>query len=127
MPALCPRPAIQHCSGHTARPGHAPAPWPHRPPCPHTRPLATPPALATHPRPGHIRYAPVTYRVPMTDSAPTVTLPGGTELPAIGQGTWYMGDDPDRRAEEVAALRAGVEDRKSTRLNSSHVSISYAV
>jgi len=45
----------------------------------------------------------------MTDSAPTVTLPGGTELPAIGQGTWYMGDDPDRRAEEVAALRAGVE------------------
>lgn len=45
----------------------------------------------------------------MTHSAPTVTLAGGTELPAIGQGTWYMGDDPDRRAEEVAALRAGIE------------------
>src|SRR5699024_9889738 len=37
------------------------------------------------------------------------TLAGGTELPAIGQGTWYMGDDPDRRGEEIAALRAGIE------------------
>jgi len=45
----------------------------------------------------------------MTHSAPTVTLAGGTELPAIGQGTWYMGDDPDRRGEEIAALRAGIE------------------
>src|SRR5699024_8306596 len=52
---------------------------------------------------------PLTYRVPMTHSAPTVTLAGGTELPAIGQGTWYMGDDPDRRGEEIAALRAGIE------------------
>ncbi len=27
----------------------------------------------------------------------------------IGQGTWQMGDDPNRRADEIAALRRGVE------------------
>lgn len=30
-------------------------------------------------------------------------------LPAIGQGTWYMGESRSQRADEVAALRAGVE------------------
>lgn len=30
-------------------------------------------------------------------------------LPAIGQGTWYMGEDPGRRKDEVAALRAGLD------------------
>ncbi|EDU8978149.1 aldo/keto reductase, partial [Salmonella enterica subsp. enterica] len=30
-------------------------------------------------------------------------------LPAIGQGTWYMGEDPGRRREEVSALRAGLD------------------
>ncbi|TCW16335.1 diketogulonate reductase-like aldo/keto reductase [Raoultella sp. BIGb0138] len=30
-------------------------------------------------------------------------------VPAIGQGTWYMGESAARRAQEVAALRAGVE------------------
>ncbi len=30
-------------------------------------------------------------------------------LPAIGQGTWYMGESRSQRAAEVAALRAGVE------------------
>ena len=39
----------------------------------------------------------------------TVTLPGGQRVPALGQGTWRMGEDPDRRADETAALRAGVE------------------
>ncbi|WP_058909774.1 aldo/keto reductase [Entomohabitans teleogrylli] len=29
--------------------------------------------------------------------------------PAIGQGTWYMGEDPQRRQDEVAALRAGID------------------
>lgn len=40
---------------------------------------------------------------------PTVTLPDGTQLPAIGQGTWHIGDDPLKRKEEIAALRLGVE------------------
>ena len=39
----------------------------------------------------------------------TITLPGGQRVPALGQGTWHMGEDPDRRVEEAAALRAGVE------------------
>lgn len=30
-------------------------------------------------------------------------------LPAIGQGTWYMGESRSQSAAEVAALRAGVE------------------
>ena len=39
----------------------------------------------------------------------SITLPGGRRVPALGQGTWGMGEDPDRRAEESAALRAGIE------------------
>ena len=39
----------------------------------------------------------------------TVTLPGGERVPALGQGTWYMGEQPGRRADEVAALRAGLD------------------
>jgi diketogulonate reductase-like aldo/keto reductase len=38
-----------------------------------------------------------------------VTLPGGEQVPSLGQGTWMMGERPDRRAGEIAALRAGVE------------------
>ncbi|HDG1692590.1 TPA: aldo/keto reductase [Kluyvera georgiana] len=33
----------------------------------------------------------------------------GQSLPAIGQGTWYMGENATRRQQEVAALRAGIE------------------
>lgn len=33
----------------------------------------------------------------------------GTQVPAIGQGTWYMGEDPGRRAAEVKALQQGIE------------------
>lgn len=39
----------------------------------------------------------------------TVKLPGGEEVPALGQGTWKMGERGDRRAAEIAALRIGVE------------------
>ncbi|MEG3086316.1 aldo/keto reductase [Sphingomonas sp. PB4P5] len=39
----------------------------------------------------------------------TVTLPDGEKVPALGQGTWMMGERHDRRAAEIAALRAGVE------------------
>ena len=33
----------------------------------------------------------------------------GASVPAIGQGTWYMGEDPGRKAAEVAALQQGIE------------------
>lgn len=39
----------------------------------------------------------------------TVQLPNGTTMPAMGQGTWFLGDNPQRRAQEIAALRVGVE------------------
>ncbi len=41
--------------------------------------------------------------------AKTVTLPGGETVPALGQGTWFMGEQPARRPDEIAALRAGIE------------------
>ncbi len=34
---------------------------------------------------------------------------GGAPLPALGQGTWGMGEDPARAAGEVAALRLGLD------------------
>ncbi|UPK45087.1 aldo/keto reductase [Paenibacillus pabuli] len=43
------------------------------------------------------------------NQARTVQLPDGTILPAIGQGTWYMGEQQSRRREEVEALRYGIE------------------
>jgi len=37
------------------------------------------------------------------------TLPGGEVVPSMGQGTWKMGERAERRSDEIAALRAGVE------------------
>lgn len=42
-------------------------------------------------------------------SVPTTLLPTGEAVPALGQGTWYMGEDARRRADEVAALRLGLD------------------
>lgn len=39
----------------------------------------------------------------------TVTFADGTRLPAIGQGTWFMGEEAGQQREEVAALQAGIE------------------
>ena len=39
----------------------------------------------------------------------TVTLPSGERVPALGQGTWNMGDDRAARAEAIAALRLGLD------------------
>jgi diketogulonate reductase-like aldo/keto reductase len=39
----------------------------------------------------------------------TVRLPCGINVPALGQGTWNMGDDPSARAGELAALRLGMD------------------
>lgn len=38
-----------------------------------------------------------------------VTLPGGEVVPSMGQGTWKMGERAERRSDEIASLRAGVE------------------
>src|SRR5207245_9628637 len=45
----------------------------------------------------------------MTESFPQVTLPSGERVPAFGQGTWHMGEDRRRAAEEAAAVRLGIE------------------
>ncbi|RAU47146.1 aldo/keto reductase [Pseudocitrobacter sp. RIT415] len=41
--------------------------------------------------------------------AERTVLVAGQRSPAIGQGTWYMGEDASARREEVMALRAGVD------------------
>lgn len=38
-----------------------------------------------------------------------VVLPDGERVPALGQGTWRMGERPSERAAEVAALQAGLD------------------
>ena len=42
------------------------------------------------------------------DDLPVVRLPDGGEVPALGQGTWRMGERGDRNAE-AAALRLGLD------------------
>lgn len=39
----------------------------------------------------------------------TVTFADQIVVPAIGQGTWYMGEKASQRSEEVNALRAGID------------------
>ena len=39
----------------------------------------------------------------------TVTLPSGETVPALGQGTWNIGDNSATRAEEIATLRCGLD------------------
>src|ERR1700737_4211958 len=48
-------------------------------------------------------------RSSMTAVLPTVTLPGGERVPALGQGTWHMGEDRRRIADEAAAVRLGID------------------
>jgi diketogulonate reductase-like aldo/keto reductase len=45
----------------------------------------------------------------MTENLPRVTLPDGETVPAFGLGTWHMGEDRRRAAEEVAAVKLGIE------------------
>jgi diketogulonate reductase-like aldo/keto reductase len=39
----------------------------------------------------------------------TVKLPSGERVPVLGQGTWKMGEDKRRHADEVAALKLGID------------------
>lgn len=36
-------------------------------------------------------------------------LLGKMKVPAIGLGTWHMGDDPTKKAQEIEALQTGIE------------------
>ena len=38
-----------------------------------------------------------------------VTLPGGESVPALGMGTWMIGEDAATRAEEIASLQHGID------------------
>lgn len=38
-----------------------------------------------------------------------ITFSSGAAVPALGQGTWNMGEDPARRAGEVRALQLGLD------------------
>ena len=39
----------------------------------------------------------------------TISFGDHLAVPVIGQGTWYMGENPALRAQEAAALRAGID------------------
>lgn len=45
----------------------------------------------------------------MHDAIPTVTLPGGQSVPALGFGTWMMGEDKAHRAAEIDAISMSLE------------------
>ena len=38
-----------------------------------------------------------------------VIFPNGIKVPALGQGTWYMGENPNKKADEIKALQTGIE------------------
>ena len=45
----------------------------------------------------------------MTGTIPQIKLPSGQAVPALGQGTWYMGENAGERHHEVEALRHGID------------------
>lgn len=40
---------------------------------------------------------------------PTTTLPSGEKIPVYGLGTWMMGESRTKRADEIAALKLGLD------------------
>lgn len=38
-----------------------------------------------------------------------VKLPDGTFVPSLGQGTWYLGENPSTREREIKTLKLGIE------------------
>lgn len=44
----------------------------------------------------------------MSDIA-QIILPSGERVAALGQGTWFMGEDAHARAQEVSALQCGID------------------
>lgn len=45
----------------------------------------------------------------MHDPIPTVTLLSGITVPALGQGTWNMGENAARAKDEIASLKTGLD------------------
>ena len=45
----------------------------------------------------------------MPSTIRTTTLPSGEAIQVLGQGTWKMGEDSRRRADEVNALKLGLD------------------
>jgi diketogulonate reductase-like aldo/keto reductase len=45
----------------------------------------------------------------MSDQLQYVTLRSGERVPALGQGTWHMGENRRHAADEAAALRLGID------------------
>ena len=46
----------------------------------------------------------------MTRSAiPNVRLPNGAAVPALGQGTWTMGEKASEATREIESLKRGIE------------------
>ncbi|MEU1589582.1 aldo/keto reductase [Micromonospora sp. NPDC005710] len=44
-----------------------------------------------------------------SSSTASIELPSGENMPVLGQGTWYLGERPARRRDELAALHAGLD------------------
>jgi diketogulonate reductase-like aldo/keto reductase len=44
-----------------------------------------------------------------TNAIPVIELPIGDNVPILGQGTWRMGEDPSRRAHEIASIRDSLD------------------
>ncbi len=44
----------------------------------------------------------------MENKSQGVLLPDGTVVPSLGQGTWFLGEQKNRRKEELDSLKAGI-------------------
>ncbi|MET0747864.1 MAG: aldo/keto reductase [Rhizobium sp.] len=45
----------------------------------------------------------------MTEDIPTIRLPSGVSVPALGQGTWNMGEKASAARDEIDSLQAGID------------------
>jgi len=45
----------------------------------------------------------------MSSALPTATFSDGQNVPALGLGTWHMGERSSEKASEIRALRAGID------------------
>jgi diketogulonate reductase-like aldo/keto reductase len=45
----------------------------------------------------------------LMDTTRTIALPSGEHIPMLGQGTWHMAENPLNRANEINALRLGID------------------
>src|SRR3712207_7740595 len=70
---------------------------------------------------------PALFRSTVNQTGGTITAADNVFVGRDGNGTWNMGGGTVTANSTVIANVAGTTDRKSTRLNSSHANISYAV